>query len=762
MVIVFVVLYSAVAVLVHDACRYPDYVQSPRDWRGHLPAAADGPATYSVSFSGRLMRVVAPGASFQRRCMLTVGNRTYLAAQRDVVVSADRAPRYRYVCMEFVRRGDAVLQLRTSRLASRMDPHLCAENQLFLDDRPLVDRGRRWRSADGSDCRLTGGYDVHLYDRRRRRGVCDALDAKTRLEVACADDDAAAGSFHFRFRYDFCVPSGLGMRIDEVTWCAATWTTDDDVFTVLVAPSDGDEDRLDAWCLRRPRRTFGRPFTAFLFRQLVCDDRPVANLTSAVMVDMQPSEDWGLSLCKDDYEGCAWDYPAVCARTADCARTCSVCNESVPASCRFRFALYGRWRSPHGRTSLRVNGSSLVLTSVDKTGRGRSTHYECVQWHRSSRSDGLLRFDDHAVDEHLVVTRPGNGCRPRYACVQLHYHTLSDVDRPPSVIHFRISASRPWPIYDRVDCASFRYVSAQSVDDEQQFTLMTSLSSNSTTGRNYVDCVSASLPVSTRFVVRFKNDYRRCVAQIKPASEPAGHFQLILGDCGDGDFVSDVRCLDRVTLSSENSVLLVTELSPFFFVVDADAVVCWLFTNISDAFYVLSTSDCDPLTSVDRLRRRIIRPVAVFVDALTITSSTVANTATFSVLTSPSTADTGDGLATVHGPSDDGPELYNSVMPANNGTSVVATATPTSRQQRHGSWAATPSQTRHDATPRQLSVAVDVKDKLDVGSRGHGDRGSHAGVTPLGHATDATTARTADTLICLATSLLLVICAPNR
>jgi len=758
MVVVFVILYSAIIVVVYDACRYPDYVQSrggEREWRGHLPSEdADGHTSYSVSFDGRLMRVVTSNFSFHRRCMLKVGNRTYLATQRDVVVSTDRAPTNRYVCMEFVRRGDAVLQLRTSRLASRMDPHLCAENQLILDARPLVDRRRRWRSAAESDCQLAGGYDVHLYDRRRRLGVCDALDAKTRLEVACTDD---IGSFHFRFRYDFCVPSGLGMRVDEVTRCAATWTTDDEVFTVLVARTDDDEDRLAAWCLRRPKRTFGRPFTAFLFRQLVCDDRPIAKLTNALMVDMRLSEDWGQSLCEDDYEGCAWDYPAVCSQTADCARTCSMCNDSVPANCQFRFPLYGRWRSPGGRASLLVDASSLVLTADDGSGRDRSTYYQCVEWHQNSRPSELSEFAQHAVDEHLVVTRPGSGCRPRYACVQLQYHAL-DVRQSPSVIHFRISASRPWPIYDRISCSSFRYVSLQSTtgEDGRQFTLMTSLPTNSTTGRNYVDCDAASLPVATRFIVEFENEHRRCFARIKPATKPAGvngHFQFILSDCGEDEFVMDVRCLDRVTLSSGNSVLLVTELSPFFLGLDVDSVVCWLFTNASDRFYFLSSSDCDPLTSLERLRRRMIRPIAVFVDELTITSTTVAATASVSVSTSLTAAKNSDVPDAKYNSSDDADRL----MPANNSTSMSATATPTSRQQSHGISLATP----HHSTAQQSSIPVDDED----GSKGHNDR-SHAGRASLAHVTNAAAAgpaaRTVDMLICIATSLLVKICVPSR
>ena len=719
--IVLVILYSGVVI---DACLYPDFVQSrggERDWRGHLPnEAADRPTeyVYSVSFDRRLMRVMASNVSFQRRCMLEVGNQTYLAAQRDIVVTTDRAPRNRYICMEFVRRGDAVLQLRTSRLASRMDPHLCAENQLILDDRPLVDVRHRWRPAVGSSCQLSGGYDIHLYDRRRRRGVCDALDAETRVEAACGGDDSLV---HFRFRYDHCVPSGLGMRVDQMTRCAAAWTTDNDVFSVLVASAaDNGEDRLDAWCVRRPRLTFGRPFTAFLFDQLVCDSRPVAELADALIVDMQLSEDWGSSLCEDDYEGCAWDYPAGCTRPADCARTCSMCNDSIPTDCSFSASLHGRWRSPDGTTSLDVDVSSLMLTVVDQNGRARSAPYECVEWRRNLRYSDVPKFADRSVDERLVVTKPGSGCRPRYACVQFHYHAVVDDGPSPSVIHFRISASQPWPMYDRLDCSSFRYVSLQSSSSEvdRPFTLLTS-STNSTHGRKYVSCVTRSLPVAKPFVVAFKNTHRRCFARIELPSEPVDvdrYFRLILDGCWKKNVSLIVHCLDRVTLSSEGAVLLITELSPFLPNLDEDSVLCWLFTY-SDTFYLLSSADCDPLTSLGRLEGGVMHPVAVFVDALMITSTTVASVTNASVLISPSLAERNN--ITEHGPSHEvlAPGAANNVTsPA----SISATMTL--------------NQTRHDSAPQQSSV-VDAKDDSD-GSRGHSDR-SHAGMSSYAHGINA-------------------------
>ena len=478
------------------------------------------------------------------------------------------------------------------------------------------------------------------------------------------------------------------------------------------------------------------------------------------MIDMQLSEDWGSSLCEDDYEGCAWDYPADCTRTADCARTCSICNDSTPTNCLFSAPLCGIWRSPNGATSLNVDGSAIMLTVVDERGRATSTQYECVDWLLDSRSNYSPNCTNHSVDEHLVVTRPGSGCRPRYACVQLLYDASDDGDQSPSVIHFHISASRPWPIYDRLDCSSFLYVSGQSsaIEDEQRFILLASVLTNLTHGRHYVDCGVSSLPVAVRFIVEFQFEHRRCFAHIERTPEGDRYFRLTLDDCWKKNVTFDVRCVDRLKLNSEGAVLLVTELSPYFHFLDEDSLFCWLFKD-SEMFYLLSSADCDPLTSLERLQRGVIRPIAVFVDALTVTSSTFAATTTISIASWPSLAENSSAIE--HDSNNDSVSLYYSVAPvaAINTTSlenISTSVTSTSQGQLDGSQAMT-NQTLHDPAPEQT----------DVGSRGHSDR-SHAGISSFAHVTNvaAAVARTAniavDVFIFFAPSELIGIYAWSR
>jgi hypothetical protein len=223
-------------------------------------------------------------------------------------------------------------------------------------------------------CPIAGGYNIRLYDRKRQVGVCDAYDGQTRLESECGGSSSAAAAggsaaadssvgtdgMVFRFRYDSCIPTGLGMRTEQRTFCAVSWTIDDDgeggsgvgssssravggsrtTFVVL------RHDSLErAWCFRYTTVDISRShsaggsaqpdqFTALLFvGGLRCDVGQVGSngtTTGYVKVDLSRDNDdlyhrYGQrratdynaavsnatldftgQLCVDDYEECSY------------------------------------------------------------------------------------------------------------------------------------------------------------------------------------------------------------------------------------------------------------------------------------------------------------------------------------------------------------------------------------------------------------------------------------------------------------------------
>ena len=208
---------------------------------------------------------------------------------------------------------------------------------------PLVDISRFFTSS--ARCPIHGGFNIRLYDRRLRYGVCDAYDGETRIESECGSSSATSVSdvtategLVFRFRYESCVPVGLRMSVTQRTLCAASWTAVDDgtsvggertTFIVL------RHDSLDqAWCFRYNwRPTVDEvpldQFSAYLFvGGLHCDVGHVgtnATTIDYIKIDLSrdtddlhhryqpqgqsignPSLGFPDRLCIDDYEACSF------------------------------------------------------------------------------------------------------------------------------------------------------------------------------------------------------------------------------------------------------------------------------------------------------------------------------------------------------------------------------------------------------------------------------------------------------------------------
>jgi hypothetical protein len=255
------------------------------------------------------------------------------------------------------------LQIRESPIISIPNATLCLDDHLLSwNPWPLVDVSRFFSSS--GRCPITGGYNIRLYDRKRQLGLCDAYDGETRLESECGGSlSAAAGGSSsnnraannsigtdgmvFRFRYDSCVPTDLGMRTEQRTFCAVSWTIEDNAgggrTTFIVLRHDSLER---AWCfqyttvdIRRSHSAEGSSqpdhFTALLFAGgLRCDVGQVGTNSTKeeyLKVDLSRDADdlyhrYGQrpvaadynatlgfpdQLCVDDYEACSY-WSEVC------------------------------------------------------------------------------------------------------------------------------------------------------------------------------------------------------------------------------------------------------------------------------------------------------------------------------------------------------------------------------------------------------------------------------------------------------------------
>jgi len=417
------------------SCSFPDYLQSldgSRRWRSHVTSGGNGSGRCvwrDVSFVDDVweIRVLSSDCpetvtttdvadlmltSYRRRCVAPVSRHRYIIRQdavavTDIAASTGNTSRYNvtreqfggYVCVEFIQRSPTVVQLRESTPTWTMARFLetaCngGSMMLVLDDWVLVDYGNAFFLSAESCPLATGGFSIRMFDKLSRRGVCDAFNDETRVESRCSADED--DRIHFRFRHWECVPEAIGMNVDQLAFCLASWSDGDaGVFSYTLLRHHRNQR---TWCLRYPAVAVSRqstsasgqprrPFTAYLFRDAFCD-RSRTNLatTRYLMIDFMPSLSRvgsdgyesvagknglvdGHLLCRDEYEACEfWQQPcqhAGSAKMLSCSRRCGICSDTRPAACQMPNHLRGQWSSKLRPSHQRIDSASVsdVITT---------------------------------------------------------------------------------------------------------------------------------------------------------------------------------------------------------------------------------------------------------------------------------------------------------------------------------------------------------------------------------------------------------------
>ena len=166
----------------------------------------------------------SPRTAFQRECLFEIHSGKFLSSHRGLESDYDN----KYICMRFVKRSEHVVEMFESIISDIQDPRLCADGNLRVSEWPIVDADSHFRSVQ--PCQLpVGGYNVRIYDRYYRRGICDAYEGETRVENQCTADDG----FIFRFRHSSCIPPEFDMSSVQRTFCIANWIDGENAFSII-------------------------------------------------------------------------------------------------------------------------------------------------------------------------------------------------------------------------------------------------------------------------------------------------------------------------------------------------------------------------------------------------------------------------------------------------------------------------------------------------------------------------------------------------
>lgn len=208
--------------------------------------------------------------------------------------------------------------------------------------------------------------------------------------------------------------------------------------------------------------------------------------------------------------------------------------------------------------------------------------------------------------EMMLVETYGNGCRPRYVCVQwkrLHRSASS-------VLNYRFSRSQIWPFRGlslnrtSVDCDVFQYDDDDNATNDNAPVFRAAVR----TGSNPVDCDSAAaagIAVGEKLLV-FGNR-ERCSGRLRYVRDRDGRVQLRLAPfaCPDRWRWLDFSCVEIIESAAET--LIVTHVEQY------SQYHCWIYrrnhsSSSSTDVYVLRIADCTE-SALDSIDEMTLEPV---------------------------------------------------------------------------------------------------------------------------------------------------------
>lgn len=546
---------------VYSTCQFPDFVQANPDipgsrWlyyiRDQNPPPIPTAVHMTVFVQGSMMmvkvkagrRVRDPPPAFNRTCETKIGNKYFVTHKEN--------GRLQFTCMEFIKRSTNVVQLKVAPLTSSADHSVCDEKNMLLDGWPLVEE-RDVREVY-HHCPLINGYDiVRMFDKQRNSLVCESSFIKPRLESECMKGEGMIFSFPSRT----CIPRGLKMQAKESVMCIATWDQDGYTFSVL------RHTRFQRyWGFRFPsRQTLSGSIKAHLMKDVVLDTNPVINKTmNYIELDLESTalED----LCADAYTDCK-DKASECADDAvamHCPFTCKKCNpQTHPMYGTFPSNYHGRWL----KTTSLYGNSSVNITENDIS----------IQFFAKLKPIQLMGAVE--TGHYPVVATVTNGCRPRYACLNLK--SVSD-----SVIQYRISPSHTWPRFSADGlCSEFR-ADPYPISDQYRSENMRNLVSLNPKK----EMVACELPQWNYTVVTQFGNGGSCNGELvrsKCGSDTG--FRLGLKNCHVSYYNSEYQCLASYNMGQ--FIVTVDKRMPGRF-------QCWNFpAEKQDMAMMLPSGDCD-------------------------------------------------------------------------------------------------------------------------------------------------------------------------
>lgn len=549
-------------------CVFPGYVQSGPKQPWVMPHP-DG-QRFQAHFSGSMMIGTHPPISksvkYERSCEERLENDKFLVSHRE------HQKEIRYLCMQFVKRSDSVIQLKTSNYSRFMRSYICNDQKLELDHRPLVSIKHYFHHK--VHCAFQGGYNFHVYN-PQGENICRQIFFPLRIESECEKGDGMT----FKFRNDHCVDRSWGIDAGfEKVRCLARWQQGKNTFIVI-----RKIDKLRVWCMRVTKDEGGRR-TAYLFFDFVCDPSEEVNLTDNY-IRLEMEKKIFTSTCEDESVHCTADVGLCDSKFGPhCPLKCGRCSyDDDLNTCQFLDTIRGDWLqlSASGNRKVSVRVSDMKIQGVG--------NFRCIKL----QAQEFLRRE-------VLLQIFNNGCHPRYTCVDLEKVA-------PSVVRYRLGHSVEWPLF-HVDhqkqhiCGNNRFFGVRH--HHKPHMKSSTIPMLSLVNRKQLRFVNCNLPRTIPDVVGFV-DAEWCGGCLTYNRYFSPHtFTVSYANCTNLAPRLEYQCLASMQLKEYRGIITkTTGISKEF--------LCWIFDGENRIFNVLG-SDCDYVTA-ENLRLGFEEPSAEWI-----------------------------------------------------------------------------------------------------------------------------------------------------
>lgn len=375
---------------------------------------------------------------YERSCIQEVEQGRYLVKHQPKGRDSGNIPA-EYMCMQFIRRSDSIVQFKESSKLSYQNPDFCLEANLNLDHWPII--SPTMTKSPPITCPIVGGFNMRI--RGLDGDLCLGKLVLPRMESECENGDG----IRFDFRYAECLHPNLNMRIQQTVKCVTTWTHGKYIFVILRP----DSDEFEAWCLRITKSVSGEFEQIHLFMDPVCDPGTgnghgqITETDNYLSITLQKIT--VPSVCANEFEGC--NDPRFCDSeiVEYCHLSCNRCKPEVEL-CTFPENVRGSWLLDAHGGPFYMNISSYQLF-VPKFGR-----FQCLARNvsRNESRTALL----HVFD---------NGCFPRFVCLEMFQPSTS-------VRQFRLSNRVSWPHWpvdeaEKYTCMNNKFKTSRDMGNQE-------------------------------------------------------------------------------------------------------------------------------------------------------------------------------------------------------------------------------------------------------------------------------------------------------